>query len=220
MKTTKIKSGKELGKAIREAVNMAIASGDFSSQAEIARKFSVHPTSLQTWMSQGTIKKERLVELWSFFLPYVGLDHWGLPDIRKFEKAEKRRDYVPLITKVQAGDFTPTDDQSVAEHIPCWTKHSKSTFALKVSGLSMVNGENGTSFPPGSTIFVDPERDVVNGDFVVAMLENNDATLKQFYTEDGRRFLKAINPEWKPQLQEISDAVAVVGVVIAKLEEF
>lgn len=220
MKAANIKSGVELGKAIREAVELAIESGDYKSQAEIAKEFGVKPSSLQTWMKQGTIKKERLPLLWAVFLPYVGLAHWGLPDMRKFEKAEKRRDYVPLVTKVQAGDFTPTDDQTEAEYIPCWTKHSEETFALKVSGLSMVNGEDGTSFPPGSTIFIDKEREVINGCFVVAMLENGDATLKQFFAEDGRRFLKAINPEWTPRMTEISDAVAIVGVVIAKLEEF
>ena len=218
--TISLKTGGELAKAIREAVDIAIASGDYRTKAEIAEKFGVTPPSLQIWMKNGAIGKDKLAMLWTFFLPYVGLEHWGFPDMRKFVKAENRRDYVPLLTKVQAGDFTPTDDQSIAEYIPCYTKHSEKTFALKVSGLSMANGMNGISFPPGSTIFVDAQREVRNGDFVVAMLENGDATLKQFYTEDGRRFLKALNPEWNPQLQEISDAVAIVGVVIAKLEEF
>lgn len=220
MTSVSLKTGKELAKAIREAVDIALAEGPYKTKKEIADQLGITQPSLQSWMKNGTIGKDKLVTLWTFFLPYVGLEHWGFPDMRKFVKAEKRRDYVPLITKVQAGDFTPTDDQSIAEYIPCCTNHSEKTFALKVSGLSMVNGENGISFPPGSTIFVDAEKEVRNGNFVVAMLENGDATLKQFYTEDGRRFLKALNPDWKPQLQEISDAVAVVGVVIAKLEEF
>lgn len=220
MTIVSLKTGKELAKAIEEAVDIALAEGPYKTKKEIAKQLGISPPSLQSWITNGTIGKDKLVTLWTFFLPYVGLEHWGLPDMRKFVKAEKRRDYVPLITKVQAGDFTPTDDQSVAEYIPCWTKHSEKTFALKVSGLSMVNGENGISFPPGSTIFIDTEKEVINGSFVVAMLENGDATLKQFFAEDGRRFLKAINPEWTPQIQEISDAVAIVGVVISKLEEY
>lgn len=44
-----------------------------------------------------------------------------------------------------------------------------------------------------------------------------DATFKQLVVEpDGSRYLKALNPDWRPQIMPIGEDCALVGLVVAK----
>ncbi|EEW8430215.1 hypothetical protein D6C26_005161 [Escherichia coli] len=71
-------SGKDLGRAIEQAINKKIVSGAVKSKAEIARHFNVQPPSIHDWMKKGSISKDKLPELWRFFSDVVGPEHWGL----------------------------------------------------------------------------------------------------------------------------------------------
>jgi len=71
-------AGKELGKAIRSAIEKKKVAG--VSQVEIAGHFGVKPQSIQTWMTRGAIGKEKLPELWDYFSDVVGPEHWGLKE--------------------------------------------------------------------------------------------------------------------------------------------
>lgn len=71
-------SGKDLGRAIEQAINKKIASETVKSKAEIARHFKVQPPSIHDWIKKGSISKDKLPELWRFFSDVVGPEHWGL----------------------------------------------------------------------------------------------------------------------------------------------
>lgn len=71
-------SGKDLGRAIEQAINKKIASGAVKSKAEVARHFKVQPPSIYDWIKKGSISKDKLPELWRFFSDVVGPEHWGL----------------------------------------------------------------------------------------------------------------------------------------------
>ena len=71
-------SGKDLGRAIEQAINKKIASGPVKSKAEVARHFKVQPPSIYDWIKKGSISKDKLPELWRFFADVVGPEHWGL----------------------------------------------------------------------------------------------------------------------------------------------
>lgn len=128
---------------------------------------------------------------------------------------------VPLISFVQAGvwseiidTFQPGDAE---EWLPCPVRHSKSTFSLTVEGESMRNPGAKPSYEPGDIIYVDPERAANPGDRVVVRLDGHkQATFKQLMEEDGRRFLKALNPEWTPRYIELDDDATICGVVIGR----
>lgn len=70
--------GKKLGDAIRQAVDLKIASGKAQSQTEIAKHFGIKPPSIHDWFKKGSISKDKLPELWRYFSDVVGMDHWGL----------------------------------------------------------------------------------------------------------------------------------------------
>ncbi|HBQ8590170.1 hypothetical protein ACIAIL_21470 [Raoultella ornithinolytica] len=71
-------SGKELGRAIEQAINKKISTGTAKSKAEIARHFKIKPPSIHDWINKGSISKEKLPELWNYFSDVVGPEHWGL----------------------------------------------------------------------------------------------------------------------------------------------
>lgn len=123
---------------------------------------------------------------------------------------------VPLISWVQAGEselaidlFQPGDAD---EWLICPVPHSDGTYALRVQGDSMT-APSGKSFPEGIDIFVDPEQrgGPGSGDLVIAKINGRDAvTFKQIAVEDGRMYLKPLNPKWDPIFEEFR----VLGKVI------
>lgn len=128
--------------------------------------------------------------------------------------------YVPLISWVSAGQWRAAiDDRETYDQVQCpVTARGKGTFALEVRGVSMYNPKGKDSFAEKDIIFVDPSRDANSGDYVVAMhTDQYQATFKQLFCEDGRKFLKALNPDWQPNIQEINQDTILVGVVIAKV---
>lgn len=71
-------TGKELGAAIKSAIDKKIESGAVKTKIEVAAHFKVRPPSLHDWINKGTISKEKLPELWHYFSDVVEPGHWGL----------------------------------------------------------------------------------------------------------------------------------------------
>lgn len=131
--------------------------------------------------------------------------------------------FVPLISWVTAGAWADVADPyepGVAMDdtwLPCPAKHSPRTYCLRVRGESMFNPGGSPSYANGDVIFVDPSREALPGDRVVVRLDDHqEATFKQLVIEDGRKLLKALNPEWKPRYVEINGHATITGVVIGK----
>jgi SOS-response transcriptional repressor LexA len=65
-------------------------------------------------------------------------------------------------------------------------------FSLRVEGDSME-----PEFPQGCVIFVEPETQALNGDYVVVTLDGtNQATFKQLVLDGARRYLKPLNTRY------------------------
>ena len=127
---------------------------------------------------------------------------------------------VPLIDMVAAGDWSECVDPYPVGHGVetrlCPVRHGDNTFAVRINGESMM-----PRFRHGEIIFCDPGQQPNNGDFIIAKLtDDNQATFKQLIIEDGKHFLKAINPDWPNQFIEINGNCHIVGKVIAKIETF
>lgn len=72
---------------------------------------------------------------------------------------------------------------------------------------------DGTGFPEGSIIVVDPGIEPRNGDYVVVRFDNTDeATFKRLVIDGPSRFLKALNPAY-PAIPITEDA-RISGVVV------
>lgn len=128
---------------------------------------------------------------------------------------------VPLISWVQAGSWSDIADPytvgEAEEWLPCPIKHGPRAYCLRVRGDSMHNPGARPSYANGDIIFVDPDREAQPGDRVIVRLDDQqEATFKQLLVEDGRKMLKALNPEWKPRYVEINGNATITGVIIGK----
>lgn len=129
---------------------------------------------------------------------------------------------VPVISSVQAGEPNFAVDLLEPGDAERWVpgpprSYSSKTYALRVEGDSMT-APYGKSYPHGCLIYVDPEQrgGCVTGDRVVAQIRGHDAvTFKQLAQVDGRQFLKPLNPQYPP----IMDEFRVLGKVIGKWED-
>jgi SOS-response transcriptional repressor LexA len=129
---------------------------------------------------------------------------------------------VPLIGWVQAGRWTEVAEPfapGVAEGVVVTTsKVSKRAFALQVRGESMVNPRGEPSFPPGTTIIVEPELQADNGALIIAQVDGEpETTFKKLVTDGGRHFLVPLNPQY-PTLP-VDRNIRVCGIVVAVAEK-
>ena len=75
-------------------------------------------------------------------------------------------------------------------------------------------------FDEGNFIFVVPETECIHGSYVVARLDDKQATFKQLIIENGHKFLKAANPNWPEELIPINSNCTLIGKLIFTVSHF
>ena len=122
---------------------------------------------------------------------------------------------VPLLGKVTAGtpiEAIETPDEYFA--LPASLVNSKKEiFTLKVSGESMIN----VGIFDGDILIVERQNTARNGDTVVAMNSNNEATVKTFYKENGYFRLQPENDTMEPIILK---EVTILGKAIGLYRKF
>lgn len=123
------------------------------------------------------------------------------------------RSRVPMVSFVPAG--TPGESvMQVSGHVEFDSPASKDAIALQVKGESMVRPD-GTGFPSGCYILVEPRRKAKSGDFVVVRFPDQDEeTFKQLVLDGQVLLLKPLNPEYP--IHTMGNHVRIVGTVIEK----
>ena len=119
---------------------------------------------------------------------------------------------VPLVSEVEAGNYTVIDNLEPRRHgktVTVSVPVLRHTYALRVNGDSMVS-DTGDSFPEGSIIVVEPEMASSPGDYVIALLEDGETTFKQLIRREGALFLKPLNVRYP---MRPLGAALIVGVV-------
>ncbi|HBP10379.1 MAG TPA: repressor LexA [Nitrospina sp.] len=91
----------------------------------------------------------------------------------------------------------------------------KDIFVLRVKGNSMIEDH----IKDGDYVIVERRNVAENGETVVALIDNDRATLKRFYREKGRVRLQPAHPDMKPIIVREGD-FAIQGVVIGVLRKF
>lgn len=117
--------------------------------------------------------------------------------------------HVPIVGKVTAG-LPITAVESVEEHFPLpanLVSGSDQVFMLRISGDSMIEA----GIFDGDLVVVRQQQSAYNGEIVVALTEDNEATVKRFYKEKDHFRLQPENSSLEPI---ILDNVSVIGKVI------
>ena len=121
---------------------------------------------------------------------------------------------VPLVGNVAAGQPILAIE-NITEYINFNTEktYSNPLFALKVKGDSMINAGIFTD----DIIIAEQTSYAENGDLVVALVDDEGATVKTFYKENGHYRLQPENDNMSPI---ISDNVIIMGKVVALIRYF
>ncbi len=128
-------------------------------------------------------------------------------------EAPSRTTVLPLFGDVAAGTGLVADERvedmvAVPEQL-C----ADADFLLTVNGDSMINA----GILDGDLVVVRKQDDARNGEIVVALMGDEDATVKRFYRESGRVRLQPENDEMEPMYPEQVKILGVVKAVLRRL---
>ncbi|MCI1283924.1 MAG: transcriptional repressor LexA [Lacticaseibacillus songhuajiangensis] len=153
---------------------------------------------LSKMLAAGLIAKDpskpRTLEITGPGLEYIGV---------------RAEDGIPLVGTVAAG-VPITATQNIEEYFPIPTGLNYSEdelFMLTVQGESMIK----IGILNGDKLIIKQQADAENGQIVVAMTEDSEATVKRFYRENGGIRL---HPENDTMQDMYFDNVSVLGVVV------
>jgi len=123
------------------------------------------------------------------------------------------REYVLLGNIVAGKPIEVLENREVAAMMP--DAPGKDVFVLRVKGNSMIEDH----ICDGDYVIVEKRERAENGETVVALLDQDKATLKRFYRENNRVRLQPANLEMEPIIIEEGD-FQVQGVVIGVMRKF
>ncbi len=142
-----------------------------------------------------------------------------------FAFADERPTRMPLVGRVAAGrPIEAVEDRQVLDLEDLFPTAAgpgtgdtggsgENTFVLQVTGDSMIEEH----IADGDYVVCRRGQEPRNGQTVVALLEDGQATLKKFYREKGRIRLQSANPAFKPIFARDVDVQGVVVGVIRKM---
>lgn len=132
-------------------------------------------------------------------------------DMEEFSSIKTSVLHVPLIGKVTAG-LPITAIENIEEFFPLPNTFGSSEdnlFMLEIMGESMIEA----GILNGDYVVVKQQQSANNGDIVVAMTEDDEATVKRFYKEKSHFRLQPENSSMEPIIvNQVSILGRVVGV--------
>ena len=120
---------------------------------------------------------------------------------------------IPLLGKIAAGASIETIENKEEINLAQLLNANDETYMLEVHGSSMIDAH----IQSGDYVLVDRYKTPEIGDIVVAVLENETATLKKFYPqEDGSYILQPANSSMEPIYCDTLEVRGVVSGVIRR----
>ena len=176
-----------------------IASHDYApSYREIADFF--HLSSIATVSDHVENLKEK---------GYLTKDFNEARSLQLTPRFDERTFQIPLLGLVAAGAPIEAVRTNETIDIPK-DMMGKNVFALKVRGDSMIDD----GIFNGDYIIIEQTNNPRNGEIVVALVDNENATLKRFYREKDHIRLQPSNPKYKPiRVKKVVVQGRVKGVI-------
>lgn len=127
------------------------------------------------------------------------------------EVAGMRNQVLPVIGEIAAGGpIEAYQDASETLSVPELLAPSGGAYVLKVRGDSMVEAH----ITDGDFVVIRPQETARDGDIVVAQVEENSVTLKQFFKEKDRIRLQPANPAYPAQFYpDVRIQGKLIGVI-------
>ena len=121
---------------------------------------------------------------------------------------------IPLVGEVPCGEpITAIENIEANYQLPVGLFGSGEMFMLKAKGSSMI----GASIHNGDIMVIKKQENADNGDIVIALIENEEATCKTFRNTGGKIILHLENKSFKDIEVESCQIIGVVHSVIHKI---
>ncbi len=149
----------------------------------------------------------------SLLIPKTEHPNWT-PSLDEMDAEQTHLIEIPLLGTITAGNPIERIETHDLVKVPA-NMVRKNTYALKVQGHSMIDD----NIQDGDIIVVEKQMSAENGQSVVALINNEQVTLKKFYIEaDGIR-LQPANPEMDAIILK-NEEVQVLGIVSGVIRSF
>ncbi len=123
---------------------------------------------------------------------------------------------VPLVGRIAAGTPIEALQQKLADvPVPSGMVGRGDHYALEVTGDSMINA----GILDGDTVIIQEADTATTGEIVVALIDNNEATLKRLRRRGDSIALEAANPAYETRLYG-SDRVKVQGKLVGLIRRY
>ena len=130
-----------------------------------------------------------------------------IADLQQAETDAVQLVEIPLLGKITAGNPIERIEDRDSVSVPA-NMVRRNTYALRVSGHSMIDD----NIQDGDIIIVEKRESAENGQSVVALINNEQVTLKKFYIEAQGIRLQPANPDMEPIILK-NEEVQVLGIV-------
>lgn len=127
-----------------------------------------------------------------------------------YEFPDERPTRLPLVGTIAAGQPIEAIEEPETLDLEEMFVSPHGNFVLRVRGDSMIED----NICDGDYVIVEKRETARDGETVVALLENGEATLKRFYRERGRVRLQPANPAYEPiYTRDVQIQGVVVGIL-------
>ena len=122
---------------------------------------------------------------------------------------------LPLLGYIAAGSPLEAVLDQTTIALPWTEAGARKLYVLQVKGQSMIEDH----IEDGDYVIVEERQTANNGETVVALLRDHEATLKRFYRENGHIRLQPANREMEPILVSESE-LRIQGIVVGILRKY
>lgn len=126
---------------------------------------------------------------------------------------DERPTLLPLMGRIAAGRPIEAVEDAESLDLEAIFAQRGETFVLEVTGDSMIDDQ----ICDGDFVVVEKRKTANNGEIVVALLEDGEATLKRFYKERKRFRLQPANEAFEPIYVDRLDIQGVVIGIVRRL---
>jgi repressor LexA len=139
--------------------------------------------------------------------------HRGIRLLHK--KPRKPRTTLPLLGKIAAGK--PIEAIAGEDELDLADFFGRNNFAIRVQGNSMIDA----GIFDGDIAIIEFKETANDGDIVVALIDEEETTLKHFRRSSNGRHIKLIpaNPDMRSMVYE-ADRVRIQGVLVGQLRKY
>lgn len=172
---------------------------------DLARDLEIPYTTITSWYNAEFYPRIDKIEILA--------NYFSIQKSDLVESKQNTNDKIPLLGIVKAG-YDYLAEENIIDYVTVTNSNinNKDFFALKVKGNSMV-----PEIHEGDIAIVKKQNDFENGDYVVALINGDEATIKKGYKTDNGLLLQPVNQSVAPLIFDKetinSMPVTIIGVV-------